>query len=334
MTNPNRSSDRLVKKAAELHAANKYDLNTARWISLLAYLDEREEQLHPIARPMPVPHPCESCKEERHKLVVEVNRLNAELSELKRQQPYRDEEMRQQGRTERDGEVAELRSELEVAKSVRDTAQQMARRHGAVVEAVRKVAFQTRNGAGWETFGRLYHEHVAPRLAALDQPTQSEAAPADPHAACRAENEELRRNRDKWRSRCVGSQAELADARAKLSELTEAAVQALSWLPTNMPHPVRQRLVEALAGVRGETCEPPRPIVVGSKWRDSATASEFTVKKAARGKVTYLVPDDECWAFPEYTWPETVFRNSFVWVSDPPAEAVTSPAPEKHGYDR
>ena len=83
------------------------------WVKALSRdLDEREEQLHPIASPMPIPHPCESCKEERHKLTVEVNRLNTELSALKTQQPYRDEEMKQAGRVERDSEVAELRGAL------------------------------------------------------------------------------------------------------------------------------------------------------------------------------------------------------------------------------
>src|SRR6478735_6723230 len=51
-------------------------------------------------------------EDERDTLRTEVNRLNTELFELKRQQPYRDEKQRELGRRERDGEVAELVKKL------------------------------------------------------------------------------------------------------------------------------------------------------------------------------------------------------------------------------
>lgn len=53
-------------------------------------------------------------------LRTEVNRLNAELVELKRQQPYRDEDIREFGRRERDGEVAKLRAVADAARAFSD----------------------------------------------------------------------------------------------------------------------------------------------------------------------------------------------------------------------
>jgi len=118
---------------------------------------------------------------------------------------------------------------------------------------------------------------------------------------------------------CIAANKRCADLESKLEALTNAAAGALGFLPRNDPgaRMAADRIERVLGEIGVALPAPARPIVVGSKWRDSATESEFTVKRVARGKVTYLTPKDECWAFPEYTWAEAVFRNSFVWVSDP-----------------
>jgi len=94
---------------------------------------------------------CRGLDDEASELRTEVNRINAELTELKRQQPYMDEEQRELGRRERDGEVAELVKKLEGWDVVGDAL----REREAVVEAARRTADV------WERMFRESHSRLS-----------------------------------------------------------------------------------------------------------------------------------------------------------------------------